>query len=58
MPRLCDIIVYYHDGKQEDYYGVLYVDDKLLRIYPAAGGKTINIPLLSIRKYITHNTEV
>lgn len=55
MAKLCNITVYFTDGNIEEYYGGLHADEKLLRIYPADGGETINIPMVSIQKYITRN---
>lgn len=53
MAKYCRITVHYIDGDVEEYYGGLHADEKLLRIYPAEGGKTVYIPLISIQKYIT-----
>ena len=55
MAKFCNITVYFVDGSIEEYYGGLHADEKLLRIYPADGGTTINIPMVSIQKYITAN---
>lgn len=53
MAKYCGILVYYNSGGEDFFYGGLHVDEKLLRIYPAKETHAINIPLVSIKKYMT-----
>lgn len=55
LPKYCKITVYYNNGDIEKFYGGLHADEKLLKIRPADSGRTINIPLVCIRKYIAAN---
>lgn len=52
MAKHCGILVYYINGEEEFFYGGLHVDEKLLRIWPAKETFSINIPLVSIKKYM------
>lgn len=52
MPKYCTIEVHFMDGRVEQYYGGLHVNEKVLRIWPP-DGCSVAIPLVSIRKYIT-----
>ena len=52
MAKYCGLLVYYNNGEEELFYGGLHADEKLLRIWPAKETHTINIPLVSIKKYM------
>lgn len=52
MPKYCTITVHYIDGRTEEFFGGLYVNDKVLRIWPQHG-PAVSIPLVNIRKYET-----
>ena len=52
MPKQCTIEVHFMDGRVEEYFGGLHVDEKVLRIWPP-DGCAVTIPLKNIRKYIT-----
>lgn len=54
MAKYCKITVHWLNGDVQEFFGGLYVNENLLRIYPADKTKTaVNIPLVCIQHYIT-----
>ena len=51
MPKYCNVVVYFIDGRVEEFYGGLHVDEKVLRIWPRSGGSVV-LPLKNIRKFL------
>lgn len=54
MSKYCKIIVYYLDGREEEFYGGLHATETMLKIWPQHGA-AVSIPLANIRKYTTES---
>ena len=52
LPNYCTVTVHYMDGVTEQYYGGIYINDSILRIWPQKG-TSCAIPLCNIRKIET-----
>ena len=50
MPKICNIVVHYMDGKTESFHGGVHVGRDVLQIWPKDGGP-VRIPLVSIRRF-------